>query len=118
MTLVSPVATDSSANLANVGWLFSLAPSDGRVAEVLAGGIVDRLGSGDALLTVATLGLTSGLSLMQSSWLGALAAEAESAQMGNVPIRPTRLREQIARWTEAESIGSPARQPATVASTP
>ncbi|UCG15271.1 MAG: adenylyltransferase/cytidyltransferase family protein [Phycisphaerales bacterium] len=85
---------------------------------LLGGHHVDRLGAGDALLAVATLGLTSGLSLMQSAWLGALAAEVESAQMGNVPIRPTGLREQIARWTEAESIGSPARQPATVASVP
>jgi rfaE bifunctional protein kinase chain/domain/rfaE bifunctional protein nucleotidyltransferase chain/domain len=56
---------------------------------------VDKLGYGDALLAAATLGLTSGLNLMQSAWLGLLAGEVEAARLGNVPVRAEHLRERI-----------------------
>jgi len=42
LTLISPVATDASANLANVGWIFSCAPSNDRLADVLAGAAATR----------------------------------------------------------------------------
>ncbi len=42
LTLMSPVATDASANLANVAWVFSCAPSDDRLADVLAGAVANR----------------------------------------------------------------------------
>ena len=47
LPLVSPVATDKSANLANVPWLFSVAPGDHLIAPPLADAIarqVDRRG--------------------------------------------------------------------------
>ena len=40
LTFVSPVATDPTANLANVPWVFSCAPSDDVLAQALAEAIV------------------------------------------------------------------------------
>ncbi|MHB8861762.1 MAG: ABC transporter substrate-binding protein [Pirellulaceae bacterium] len=42
LALVSPVSTDKTVNLTNVPWIFSLAPSDRRVADVLAPEIARR----------------------------------------------------------------------------
>jgi len=42
LTLVSPVSTDKTVNLANVPWMFSLAPGDHLAAPVLAAEIVGR----------------------------------------------------------------------------
>jgi ABC-type branched-subunit amino acid transport system substrate-binding protein len=42
LALVSPVSTDKTVNLTNVPWMFSLAPSDHRVADVLAPEIARR----------------------------------------------------------------------------
>lgn len=61
---------------------------------------VDRLGSGAALLAVTTLGLSQGLNLMQSAWLGILAGDTAAAQLGNVPLRMDELRARIRCWTE------------------
>jgi len=44
LPLVSPVATDKTANLANVPWVFSLVPGDHLLAPVLAEAIAARLG--------------------------------------------------------------------------
>jgi branched-chain amino acid transport system substrate-binding protein len=52
LALISPVATDASANLANVGWVFSCVPSDDRLAEVLAVAVVNR--SDEQRLTVVS----------------------------------------------------------------
>jgi ABC-type branched-subunit amino acid transport system substrate-binding protein len=43
LALVSPVSTDQSVNLTNVPWMFSLAPNDRQVAEVLADEIACRM---------------------------------------------------------------------------
>lgn len=39
LPLVSPLSTDESVNLTNIAWMFSLAPSDERVAESLVGAL-------------------------------------------------------------------------------
>jgi len=44
---LSPVSTDNTTNLTNVPWIFSLAPSDKRLASALAPAIVSRLRHGD-----------------------------------------------------------------------
>jgi bifunctional ADP-heptose synthase (sugar kinase/adenylyltransferase) len=52
----------------------------------LAEQIVDPLGCGDALLSVTTLGLAAGGTLMQSAYLGSAAAAIEIARIGNQPL--------------------------------
>jgi ABC-type branched-subunit amino acid transport system substrate-binding protein len=44
LALLSPVSTDKTANLANVPWMFSLAPGDHLQAPVLAEAIAKRVG--------------------------------------------------------------------------
>jgi branched-chain amino acid transport system substrate-binding protein len=51
--LLSPGSTDVSADHANVPWLFSLPPSDERIAAVLAEAVA-RAGHGGALAVVAS----------------------------------------------------------------
>lgn len=43
VALVSPLSTDKTVNLANVPWMFSLAPGDHLIAPVLAEAIVQHL---------------------------------------------------------------------------
>ncbi len=43
LPLISPVSTDKTSNLANVPWLFSLAPGDHLIAPVLAAEIARRV---------------------------------------------------------------------------
>jgi len=45
LTLISPVATDRSVNLANVPWTFSIAPGDHLLAKALTDGIVHQVGN-------------------------------------------------------------------------
>jgi branched-chain amino acid transport system substrate-binding protein len=47
LPLISPVSTDTTSNLANVSWLFSLAPGDHLIAPALAAEIARRVGSRD-----------------------------------------------------------------------
>jgi branched-chain amino acid transport system substrate-binding protein len=44
LPLISPVSTDKTVNLANVPWMFSLAPSDHLVAEAMAPSLARHLG--------------------------------------------------------------------------
>lgn len=44
LALVSPVSTDKTVNLTNVPWMFSLAPNDARIADVLIAEIARRPG--------------------------------------------------------------------------
>ena len=53
LTLVSPVSTDKTVNLAGVPWMFSLAPGDHLAAEPLAEEIKRRKGTGDLVLLSA-----------------------------------------------------------------
>lgn len=57
---------------------------------------LDPLGCGDALLTASTLALASGASHVQSAFLGAVAAAAESRKLGNHAVQPDELRRIIA----------------------
>jgi branched-chain amino acid transport system substrate-binding protein len=53
LPLVSPISTDKTVNLANVPWMFSLAPGDHLIAPVLAGGIEQYVGSAPWVLLTA-----------------------------------------------------------------
>jgi ABC-type branched-subunit amino acid transport system substrate-binding protein len=53
LPLVSPVSTDKTVNLANVPWMFSLAPGDHLLAPVLAAEIVTRTGNGHFVIVSA-----------------------------------------------------------------
>ncbi len=53
LPLVSPVSTDKTVNLANVPWMFSLAPRDDLIAAVLAPRVVQATGTGKFVLISA-----------------------------------------------------------------
>ncbi len=53
LPLVSPISTDKTVNLANVPWMFSLAPGDHLLAPVLADEIVARTGDGHFMIVSA-----------------------------------------------------------------
>ena len=52
--LLSPGSTDASADHANVPWLFSLPPSDERIAPVLAAAVADAAAGGPFALVAST----------------------------------------------------------------
>jgi branched-chain amino acid transport system substrate-binding protein len=54
LAFVSPVATDKTANLANVPWIFSCAPGDHLCAPVLAAALAARTGEGDIAVASCT----------------------------------------------------------------
>ena len=54
LPLVSPVSTDKTVNMANVPWMFSLAPDDARIAAVLVPEIIRRAGR-HRLVVVASI---------------------------------------------------------------
>jgi branched-chain amino acid transport system substrate-binding protein len=54
LSLVSPVSTDESVNLAGVPWMFSLAPGDHLWAPVLVRGLLEAIGNGHFALLAAT----------------------------------------------------------------
>jgi ABC-type branched-subunit amino acid transport system substrate-binding protein len=54
LPLISPVATDTTVNLAGVGWAYSCMPSDDRQAEILVGILLDRIGSAPFVLVSGT----------------------------------------------------------------
>jgi rfaE bifunctional protein kinase chain/domain/rfaE bifunctional protein nucleotidyltransferase chain/domain len=72
---------------------------------------LDPLGGGDALLATASLGLATGLSLMQAAWLGNLAAAIETAHLGNIPLDRGELREAVLGCTEPEAQEAAASAP-------
>lgn len=53
LTLVSPVSTDTTVNLAGVPWMFSLAPGDHLAAKPLAEEVERREAAGDLVLLSA-----------------------------------------------------------------
>ena len=59
--------------------------------------VVDAVGSGDALLSYATLALHSTGKPVIASTLGALAAAVECEHEGNVPVRPKDVAEKLDR---------------------
>jgi ABC-type branched-subunit amino acid transport system substrate-binding protein len=42
LTLISPASTDKTVNLANVAWMFSCLPSDGRQADIIGRALIER----------------------------------------------------------------------------
>ena len=76
----------------------------------LADAVIDPLGAGDALLATATLTLAAGGNLMQAAYLGSLAAGAEAAQLGNVPVDLASLTHRLS--ARAELAGALPQRPA------
>jgi branched-chain amino acid transport system substrate-binding protein len=54
LTFVNPIATDRTANSANVPWIFSCAPGDHILAPMLAEALVERTGGNEIALVSAT----------------------------------------------------------------
>jgi branched-chain amino acid transport system substrate-binding protein len=54
LPLINPASTDETVNMANVPWTFTFMPTDTRQAEALAGEIMSRGASGEALIVSAT----------------------------------------------------------------
>lgn len=54
LTLISPISTDKTVNLANVPWMFSLAPGDHLIAKCLAPRIAASVGDDGCVLIAAT----------------------------------------------------------------
>ncbi|MGB5476605.1 MAG: ABC transporter substrate-binding protein [Thermoanaerobaculia bacterium] len=54
LSLVSPVSTDESVNLAGVPWMFSLAPGDHLWAPLMARGLLETIGDGYFVLLATT----------------------------------------------------------------
>ena len=63
----------------------------------LAPWALDALGCGDTMLAATTLALASNASLVQASFIGAVAASRQAQRLGNVPVTATDLRQGIAR---------------------
>jgi rfaE bifunctional protein nucleotidyltransferase chain/domain len=56
---------------------------------------VDPLGCGDALLTMSALALAGGATLVQSAYLGSIAAAQCAMRLGNLPLDRTALKRRI-----------------------
>jgi len=61
----------------------------------LAGNVIDSLGCGDALLSVASATLSAGGSLHAAAYLGSIAAGIEAQQLGNVPVTTERVMAEL-----------------------
>ena len=55
----------------------------------------DIAGAGDSFLTCATLALSCGCDVWQSSYLGSLAAACQVGRIGNTPLTPTDLKAEM-----------------------
>lgn len=71
---------------------------------------LDALGCDDALLTVATLALACGGSLLAGAFLGSAAAAAHGRRIGNVPLEPSDLRREVSRVLGARITFTPPQQ--------
>lgn len=54
LPLISPVATDKSITLAGVAWMFSCAPSDSAVADVLVDAVMASVNTGNGRVALLT----------------------------------------------------------------
>lgn len=54
LSLISPVSTDESVNLAGVPWMFSVAPGDHLWAPLIARGLLESIGDGTFVLLATT----------------------------------------------------------------
>jgi rfaE bifunctional protein kinase chain/domain/rfaE bifunctional protein nucleotidyltransferase chain/domain len=66
--------------------------------DTFADRVVDAVGSGDALLAYASLGLFSTRSAVIGSVLGCFAAAVECGHEGNVPVRPQDVLRRLERF--------------------
>lgn len=69
----------------------------GEHVPALSGHAVDPLGCGDALLSAATLALTTGAPLVGAAFLGAVSAACEAQRLGNIPVASADLRHGVVR---------------------
>lgn len=76
----------------NDGWTSRVV---GEHVPAMASHAVDALGCGDALLTTATLTLASGGTLVESAFLGTIAAWIHGSRMGNNPVDMATLRRRV-----------------------
>lgn len=58
---------------------------------------LDALGCGDALLTTASLALTTGCGLLTAAFLGACAAGVQVQRLGNLPVSSSEIRKMATR---------------------
>ena len=65
--------------------------------------MVDSTGTGDALLSYATLSMLATKSLVISSILGSVAAACECEKDGNISIRPEEVVEKVNSIEESSS---------------
>ena len=72
----------------------------------LAHHVIDSLGCGDALLSVASATLAAGGSLHAAAFLGSIAASIEAEQLGNIPVTVDGV---MARLNECIAAAQPAR---------
>jgi sugar/nucleoside kinase (ribokinase family) len=72
----------------------------------LAHHVIDSLGCGDALLSVASAALAAGGSVHAAAYLGSLAASIEAEQLGNIPVTTDGV---IARLNDSITTATPAR---------
>jgi bifunctional ADP-heptose synthase (sugar kinase/adenylyltransferase) len=82
----------------------------------LVGHAIDPLGCGDALLSAATLALTTPTTPLAAAFLGTVAAAAQAQRLGNVAISATDLRQGIARVHTARLVYAPAERGTAIAS--
>jgi len=73
----------------------------GEHVPALSGAPIDPMGCGDALLSAATLALTTGASTLASAFLGSIAAACEAQRLGNIPISAADLRHGMSRVAQA-----------------
>jgi len=64
--------------------------------------VVDELGCGDALLALLTLARAAGSSLVQSAYLGSLAATVQVEHMGNIPVTRNEITRVLRRLANAQ----------------
>lgn len=81
------------------------APADGSFSRrlrsehvpALAPMALDALGCGDALLTTASLALSTGCGLLPAAFLGACAAGVQVQRLGNLPVSASEVRKMATR---------------------
>jgi rfaE bifunctional protein kinase chain/domain/rfaE bifunctional protein nucleotidyltransferase chain/domain len=83
------------------GWTTRL---DSEHVPALCPIALDPLGCGDSLLSVATLALASGGSMVQAAFLGACAAAVQVQRLGNVPVTAAEVRSLIARVSSSKLV--------------
>ncbi len=99
----------------SVGWTDRLRSEH---LPALAGRAVDRLGGGEALLTMAGATAACGAGLMQSAYLASALAAVQVMRPGLPPVEPRSLLRWLEQRPELKPEEEPPRRVATAAMTP